>query len=55
MSKRTFICKCKKSEGEISNGKVVSIPCPSCNRLYKGVYNPHTQDVEVREIIKDKW
>lgn len=44
-----FTCKCKKQKGWITEGCETK-PCPSCGRVYIGVYNENKLTIEAKEI-----
>ena len=48
----SFICKCGKQEGWITDGEEHPNPCPNCGRRYRGQYNPKTLSIDAIEITK---
>lgn len=45
----SFICECKEYNGWIYEGKLTQ-PCPSCSRIYKGVYSEKELIVKAVEV-----
>ena len=45
-----FTCKCGLQKGWVTDGEILSNPCPMCGRIYKGVYNPKTLTIDAIEI-----
>jgi len=46
-----FSCKFGKRKGWITEGGIKVEPCPDCGRVYKGVYDSKTLQIDVFEVI----
>ena len=49
MEQSEFICKCEKQKGWITDGQI-TLPCPECGRVYKGVYDIKKYNIKAIEI-----
>jgi hypothetical protein len=49
-----FTCKCGKQQGWITDGEETKVPCPTCGRWYKGVYNSKDLCIDAVEIKKKR-